>query len=96
MDVHPPPTAVTCKKVSFWRCVLAVLSLLFCGCAARHNLGSPGRVIVPNECIQSLNKTPETWCEISDKGELECHGAAVTRIVGCEKFQVVNQKEKKK
>jgi hypothetical protein len=77
-----------------WQKTIAI-SLLLAGCAS-HKPVTRGKVVVPNECIQSLNKTPETWCEISDKGELQCHNATITRVVGCEKFQVVNPKTKGK
>lgn len=67
--------------------------MLLDGCAARKNVGSPGRVIVPNDCIKSINVTPETYGEIGPDGNLIIRRATVTRMVGCEKFVVTQSKK---
>lgn len=71
------------------------IALCCSGCAMKHVEVRPAAVIVPNECIESIKKTPETWCEISGDGKLNCHGAAVSRFVGCEVVQI-HKNEKRK
>lgn len=75
---------------------LSLLSSTLASCAMKHVEVRPAAVIVPNECIESIKKTPETWCEISGDGKLNCHGAAVSRFVGCEVVQIHKNEKRKK
>jgi hypothetical protein len=71
-------------------------ALLLTGCAAhRKNLGSPGVVHYPPECIHDIKKTAKTFCDRDAQGELHCQQAEVTLFAGCAQLSVVqNEKEK--
>jgi len=76
-----------------------LLSLLLGGCAS-HKRGGPGRVsgevVIPNSCIEKLEKTDDTYCHGPDGKHIKCDGVTLVREPGCETFSVVNKKGGKK
>ena len=71
-------------------------ALFFVSCAARKNVGSPGRVVLDRACIRSIDLTEETYCEREAEGKpWNCHQAAITYVKGCEVLKL-NPKEKEK
>jgi hypothetical protein len=78
--------------------VTAVLSLLFCGCAARKNVGSPGSVhgelVVDRACMESVSLTDATECRMKlDEKTLHCTGLKLVKYPKCERLEV-NPKQK--
>lgn len=81
-----------------WRSIALAWTLALCGCAA-HKRGSPGRVVLENDCIRSINVTPKTYCDKpAEGGSFSCHDATVTFDQSCGPKLVVksNKKEVKK
>lgn len=79
---------------------VVLLALLCSGCAARKNVGSPGRIVIPDECLKSINIVPgKTHCDkpIDGKDGMSCHGATVTYEPFCgPKLVVIKSKGKTK
>lgn len=70
-----------------------LIALALVGCAS-HKHGGPGRVILENKCITSINVTPETYCE-QVSGQMDCHKATVTYDKSCGPKLVVKSKTTK-
>lgn len=73
--------------------MIIALTLLLTGCAARRK-PMRGEVVIPNRCIQKLEKTDDTICRGPDVQHFRCGPVVLTRDAYCEQFAVV-QKEKK-
>lgn len=53
-----------------------------------------GQVVIPNQCIESVEKNAKTECSGPDSKHLRCFDVTLTRKAGCEVLQV-KPKEKK-
>lgn len=81
MPSAPTPRTGPSRFTSF------LLGLLFlAGCSATKP--PKGAVIIPRECLNSIELTPNTFCVVGPDGKLRCSNVKVNHKTGCVKLDV--------
>lgn len=75
---------------------LIAAALLCSGCGMKHVQIQRGEVMIPNRCIEKLEKTDETICYGPDGKHFKCGPVLLTRDAGCEVFQVTPKTKEEK
>lgn len=74
--------------------ILGWILAALCGCAAREAQPASS-LVIPRECILSVNLTPKTHCVGTDKQHMNCKGIELTIITGCGELVVAGGNSKK-
>lgn len=78
------------------RCLLACcIAVLLTGCAAKKPI--PQRtftfsLVVPNYCIEKIEKGPDTYCRGHAIDKLMCFKIVLTKKKGCEQLEVAPER----